>query len=146
MPILNYTTIIPVRESMGLVIGKLADAGARRITTLYDATRTPVGIEFSITTGKGDAYFRLPVDVDAVHKILLADPKIQKQAYMTREHAAKVAWRIIKDWTEAQLALIEASMVRLDEVMFPYQLAGNNGETIFQLWDGHRLALEEPKK
>jgi len=30
--------------------------------------------------------------------------------YRTREHAARVAWRICKDWIEAQLAIVDAEM------------------------------------
>jgi hypothetical protein len=35
-------------------------------------------------------------------------------------HARKVAWRIIKDWVAAQLALIEAEQATLAQVFLPY--------------------------
>ncbi|WP_189339127.1 hypothetical protein [Williamsia muralis] len=38
--------------------------------------------------------------------------------YQTPEHALRVAWRITKDWVEAQLAIIETQMVTPAQV-FP---------------------------
>lgn len=38
----------------------------------------------------------------------------------TREQASRVAWRVIKDWLEAQLAMIKAEMVTIDQVFLPY--------------------------
>ena len=38
----------------------------------------------------------------------------------TKEQATRVAWRIVKDWLAAQLAMIEAGLVDLEEVFLPY--------------------------
>ena len=43
----------------------------------------------------------------------------------------RVAWRILKDWVEAQLALIETGMVSVEQVFLPYCQSGN-GETLFE--------------
>ena len=57
-----------------------------------------------------------------------------------REQAYHTAWRIIKDWVEAQLALLETEMVDFEEVFMPYILSGR--ETLYQaLSEGRVKAL-----
>jgi hypothetical protein len=56
----------------------------------------------------------------------------------TREQAARIAWRIVKDWVEAQLAIIEAEMASRPEVFLPYAQT-NTGETIFQRFEKNGL-------
>ena len=58
----------------------------------------------------------------------------------TLEQAQRVAWRIVKDWLEAQLAIIETEMVTLDQVMLPY-MQGDNGQTVYELYRDQQLAL-----
>lgn len=53
--------------------------------------------------------------------------------WSTPEQAARVAWRIAKDWLEAQAALIDAEMALLDEVMLPYML-GDRGQTVYDIF------------
>lgn len=53
--------------------------------------------------------------------------RVEKR-YLTLEQANRVAWRIAHDWLRAQLAIIDAGMVTLPEVMFPYLIGG---------WDYH---------
>ena len=48
----------------------------------------------------------------------------------TREQAERVAWRILKDWVEAQMALIDIEMARFEEVFLPY-IQTNNGQTVY---------------
>ena len=60
--------------------------------------------------------------------------------YSTPEHAERVAWRIVKDWLEAQLAIIRTEMVTLDQVMLPY-MVGDEGHTVYELYRDRQLAL-----
>jgi hypothetical protein len=64
--------------------------------------------------------------------------------YSTPEHAERVAWRIVKDWLEAQLAIIKTEMVTLDQVMLPY-MRGDNGATIYEIYRDQQLAIEAPR-
>lgn len=50
----------------------------------------------------------------------------------TMEQASRVAWRIIKDWLAAQLALIKAEMVTLEQVFLPYA-QNADGATLFDV-------------
>ena len=145
--ILNYTTTIEVSKTLGEIVGKLASTGARSITTDYDpATRQPTAIEFAIATKAGDAFYRLPINSEAIWKTMVRDYNAGKKIprrLVTKEQAARVGWRIIKDWLEAQIALIETEMVSFDEVMLPYAIADQAGRTVYQLWGERLLALPE---
>ena len=143
-PLLNYTTTIDVSKTLGEIMGMLAGAGARSLQVDYEAG-SPVGIQFLIATKFGDRGFELPADVERVWKVLLRQNeqgRVQRR-FTTREQAARVAWRIIKDWLEAQLALIEAGMVDLPEVMLPYMLH-ESGKTVYQMMEAQQFKALPP--
>jgi hypothetical protein len=116
---------------------KLAKAGATRIATEYDNAGEPCGMSFTVRTRFGMAAFTLPVDWEAVSMVLY------KQGHAVEDaRARRVAWRIVKDWLEAQLALIETEMVTLDQVMLPYMHTAS-GETVYEMVTEQQLALEQ---
>lgn len=131
MPIMNYTTTISVEKSMGEVIGALTRRGVTRISTMFDDEGIPAGISFEMKTEYGPRGFELPVRVEGVLRAMERDKSVARSK-VNPEQAARVAWRIAKDWLAAQAALIDAELASLDEVMFPYMLA-NNGQTAFSL-------------
>jgi hypothetical protein len=141
--LLNYTTKIPAKESAGQVLGMLATAGADRITLINDrASREPTGVEFEIETVVGWQAFRLPVNARAIQVLLDATRKERRAGPTTDEQARAVGWRIVKDWTEAQLALIQTGMVKLEEVFLPYMIHGPTGMTMFEAFEHRQLALK----
>lgn len=138
MPLLNYTTSVPVSRTIGQVQALLVEAGARSISTNYDEVGTPTGVAFSIQTAFGVRSFMLPVTAGRVEAVLVRE-KVEPR-YRKPEHAERVAWRIVKDWLEAQLAIIRTEMVTLDQVMLPY-MSDDSGRTIYELYRDQQLAL-----
>jgi hypothetical protein len=138
--LLNYTTTVPVSRTIGQVQGLLVEAGARQVMTEYDAVGRARGIAFAVETGLGLRTFVLPVDAGRVEQVLKRD-KVPTR-YATPEHAERVAWRIVKDWVEAQLAIIRTEMVTLDQVMLPY-MRTVTGATMFELYLDSQLALPQ---
>ena len=59
-----------------------------------------------------------------------------------REQAERVAWRIVKDWVEAQMAILESEMVQMDEIFLPYMI-GSTGKTLFEAYKSNQLAIGE---
>ena len=60
-----------------------------------------------------------------------------------RQQAVRASWRILKDWVEAQMALLETGMVTMDEIFLPYMLFG--GQSLYQaLTAGEFKALNPP--
>lgn len=139
MPLLNYTTTVPVSRTMAQVTEILAKAGARQVLTEYSPSGVPTGIAFAVDTPNGLQNYHLPVDVAAISAVMKADRNISPR-YRTPEQAERVGWRITKDWLEAQLAIIATRMVTFDQVMLPYMSAGG-GRTVYDLYLSQQLAL-----
>ena len=58
----------------------------------------------------------------------------------TREQAERVAWRILKDWVEAQMALLDIEMVRFEEIFLPY-IETTSGQTIYERLESQQFLL-----
>jgi hypothetical protein len=151
--LVNYTSTVPVATSVSECQARLAAAGADHIGVSYD-DGLPVALTFRLFGPHGVRDFAIPVDVDAVQRLIarqLASGRIRgkslaRSTLLSREHAARVAWRLIKDWTAVQCALVEASLIPLDEVMLPHLLV--DGEltlaAAYRLREDTLLELQAP--
>ncbi len=140
MPILNYTTKVDAITTMGEIKIILRKHGARKILEEFAQDGTDDGrveaLSFTIMTPDGEKGFKLPANVSAVYTVL------QKQKVKCDwEQAERVAWRIIKDWVAAQMAILEAEMVTLEEIFFPYLLDAAGEKTLFQAYRDKQLLL-----
>lgn len=139
MPILNYTTTIAATKTVGEIQAMLGKAGATRI--MMDLEKgEPTALVFELAAKP----FRMPCRWEQVYKVIMRDDKIPARL-STHEQAKRIAWRIIKDWTEAQLALIQTGMVSAEEVFLPYQIVGSSGETVWDVYvrSDRMLPLQE---
>lgn len=143
MPLLNYRTRVAASQTIQEIQTKLAKAGARQVLTEFGPGGSPVGIAFAIDTPHGERHYHLPADVAAVAQVLKNDPQVNA-ATRKPEQVERIAWRIIKDWLEAQLAIVSTQMVAFDQVMLPYMSAGPNGQTVYDLYLDQQLALPSP--
>lgn len=135
MPLLNYTTKVDVYTTLGAIQGQLVKHGAKKIVQDYDDDGHIVALSFMIETPLGLRGVRLPANVDAVHKVLA-----RQKVKCDRDQAERVAWRIVKDWVEAQMAILESEMVQMDEIFLPYML-NSAGKTVYQVYSGNPLML-----
>lgn len=115
----NESTTIAVDKTVGEVIGLLTRRGVMSVSTEFDEGKL-VGLSFVMKTDYGPRMYKLPVHADGVRQVLRSNGA--PPARQTPEHAAKVAWRIAKEWLEIQIALVDAGLAKLDEVMLPYML------------------------
>lgn len=132
--ILNYTTLIAAEKTAGEIQALLVKAKATAVMSEYDGG-VLARLSFRITTIHGDHAFQLPANIDGVFNAMKRDHKVPVRS-KTREQAARVAWRIIKDWVEAQLAIIEADMATLPQVFLPYMQIGPD-ETVYSRFEKH---------
>lgn len=137
MPLLNYTTKVNVFTTIGEIQAMLVKHGAKRIVQDYDDCGRISALVFQIETPAGLRMIRLPANVDAVSKVLE-----RQKVKCDQEQAERVAWRIVKDWVEAQMAILESEMVWIDEIFLPY-MVNNNGQTLFQSYRQNQLLLED---
>lgn len=135
MPLLNYTTKISVHKTLGEIQEQLVKHGARKIIQDYDDEGHIRALVFSIETPFGLRSVRLPANVSAVYKVLQ-----EQKVKCDWAQAERVAWRIIKDWTEAQMAILESTMVQMDEIFLPYMIS-EGGQTFFEAYQNNQLAL-----
>ena len=143
MPLKNYTTTIDARKTASEISQMLAEHGAKAVMMDYDDDGEVSALSFKIGVNGNDVGFRLPVDDDAVLRILENDNDVDDYK-ATESQAKRVAWRIIKDWVDSQLALLETQMVEMEEIFLPYAV-GETGKTLydsmqernFQLPDGN---------
>lgn len=143
MPLLNYTTGIPADKSVAEIQKCLAMHGASSILADYDNEGQVVAISFRIVIDEQPILFRLPSDWRPVLKIIETNPKVPRRL-KNKEQALRVSWRIIKDWVEAQMAIVETRMVKVDQVFLPYAVA-RNGQTLYEAVKASNLLLPAPK-
>lgn len=119
MSILNYTTSITAEKTASEIQSKLAKAKAQAVLCEYGDDGVMSAMSFRIDTKHGMVSFRLPANTAGVLRALTKDKKVPSRL-KTRQQAANVAWRVLKDWVEAQLAIVEAEMAEITEVFLPY--------------------------
>lgn len=141
MSLLNYTTTIDADKTAGEISKMLAKSGVKGVLTEYNEDYGFVeAISFKIIVNERNIAFKLPCDWRPVLQILKNDKKVPKNK-CTREQAVRVSWRIVKDWVEAQLAIIQTQMVRTEEVFLPYMVMKNQKTLSENLQDNPAFLL-----
>lgn len=143
MAILNYTTKISVDQTVSEIHKILAKAGANAIMNEYSPDGLISAVRFRIFLDEQEIFYTLPANVNGVTNALKKD-----RVYRDIPHAQQVAWRIVKDWIEAQMAIVNAQMAVLPEVFLPYAQT-NNGQSVYQRLqtDGVKyLSITGPKE
>lgn len=146
MAIKNYTTDVPVNKTVSEIHLMLADHGAKRILFDYGADSKVTAISFTIETPTGEQAVRLPANVERVREVLRQqknNPRNRNRSQIddSRDQAERVAWRIVKDWLAAQLAILETEMVDVQQVFLPYFL-NRQGQTLYEVYSSGSLMLE----
>ena len=145
MPIKNYTTKIPSARTIAEIQQMLGEHGAQSIGTHYQDKKVSA-ITFEIRSGELVLRYLLPCRWQQIYALLNYDEKAKRvlremRLKLDEERCRAIGWRIVRDWLDAQLALIEAEMAEMEEVMLPYMLA-RDGRTAYEMLGGGRLLLE----
>lgn len=141
MAIKNYTTTINVNKTIGEIQELLSKHGATAIMTEY-SNGNVTGLSFKIMTSRGEVGIRLPSNTDRVLQVLKNQRKNNNQVKDTFDQANKVAWRIIIDWIDAQMAILETEMVEMEQIFLPYVM-NNKGQTLYEAFKKNRILLED---
>ncbi len=138
MAILNYTTSIDSEKTISEIQKCLVKHGATKIVTDYQ-DGSPSGVTFCLTINQNMVGFCLPANYEGVLLAMKKDPKVP-QRLCTKEQALKVSWRIVKDWVEAQMAIVEAKLADVAEVFLPYAIT-RTGTTLYKEIQGDGMRL-----
>jgi hypothetical protein len=130
IPLLNYTTKVSIEKTVGEIQKCLASHGAKAVLCEYDVKGNVIALSFKVQVGHQDIAFRLPSDWRPVLKLLERDRKVPR-TFRTQEQALRVSWRIVKDWVEAQMAIVETTMVQLEQVFLSYVITPD-GRTLYE--------------
>lgn len=139
----NYTTEVPAERSILEIEKLLTLFGAVAIIKEYDADGRVHSLTFKLQT---DA-FKLPANVEGVKKVLYEGvryPHSSDGAKRRNEKSCRVAWRILKDWTHAQLSLIASGQAQPQEIFLPYMYDGK--KTLYQTYVEGKLLPQKAEK
>ena len=129
MPILNYTTKISPEKTVSEIQARLVKNGARQVNYDYNTSGILVALTFRIDFENKPIYFSLTPNIEGVLAAMKSSnaPK----ALCNQEQASRVAWRIEKDWLEAQLAKIESGLATPIQLLLPYAVT-KDGSTFYE--------------
>jgi hypothetical protein len=143
MPIANYSTTVDALKTVGEIQGILVTHGARSILMNYGKDGSIESLSFIVETPYGDMPIRLPIDARAVLKVL--EEQRVPPRYANYQQAVRIAWRIVKDWVRAQMAILETEMVKMEQIFLPYMITKNN-QTLYEAMIDRGFYLTEGKK
>ena len=128
MPIKNYTTKVPADRSIQEIQNALVKNGAVGVLYEYEkGTGRISALKFGLVIKDRPVSFSLPVNWRKFQAVL----KMQEvNRWNDEDYCYRVAWRDIRDWVLAQMALYETEMVELPQVFLPFA-TDDKGNTIY---------------
>jgi hypothetical protein len=139
----NYTSEVPVTQTIHRIEQVLIRCGVSGIMKEY--APMPAGevsaITFQIDTPTGKMTIRLPADKNKALEALWLDyadgdklteegdaivwnPRKKKRKSDFAQQAERTAWKIVQDWVEVQMSMIQLKQADTVQVFLPY------------IWDG----------
>ena len=143
----TYTTKIEASKTIAEIQEDLVRHGAKQVMANYTDNGIIEALSFVIITPEGKAIaIRLPCDPNPVFEVLKQQNRERKvpNNLVNKDQALRVAWRIVKYWVEAQMALLETQMVKMEQIFLPYAIV-KGGRTLFESMRTGRFALLEAK-
>ncbi len=128
MAILNYTTKIAPEQTIAEIQKMLTKHGVAAMMTEYDGAHV-AAVSFKMNIDGKPMAFKLPCNWRSVVEIFKKQRVRARITPEVEQQAIRTAWRIIKDWVEAQLALVEVNMVTVPQVFLPYAIM-RDGRTL----------------
>jgi hypothetical protein len=93
------------------------------------------GLAFQMVLGEQKISFKLPLNWRAAQKVMNNEGNPRA---LDDDYAYRVAWRILRDWVDVQMALVEIEMAQMQQIFLPYVIT-NTGKTLYE------NVLENPK-
>jgi hypothetical protein len=150
MAIKNYTSDKPLEKIFAELQQALAAHGAKQIAYDYGDDGKVHGVEFAVTVHDRRIRVKLPARVEQAQAVLERQYKsgVIKSHIGTKvysyEQGYRVAWRNILDWVQAQMALLEIGMAKMEEIFLPYML-DRKGRTFFERMEQRGFLLDSGK-
>jgi len=140
MGILCYTTKVAASKTVAEIESILVKHKAQSIMKNYKDEKI-VSLSFLVNTGCRQIPIKLPAKIEECYKVLKKERKSNKAVKDTMDQAEMVAWRILKNWIDAQMALLDIEMVQFEEVFMPY-IVDTTGKTLFEKLEKKHFLIE----
>lgn len=137
----NYTSSVAVSITIGRIESTLIRCGVKGITKEYDGKGGVIAIMFHLPGDRNDLAIRLPADEQKAQDAFWKDYcdshpdewKRKKTRGTFKDQAARTAWKLIQDWVEVQMSLIQMQQAEYIQVFMPY------------IWDGKQTLFDRVK-
>lgn len=139
MPLKNYNSSSPMNNIFAAIQKTLISHKARQVMFDYDQNGRTTGIAFVVETKAGPIQVRMPAQFDRV-KAIFDEQGLRYKP----EQPYRTAWATLRDWIDAQMALHDWGMVRMEQVFLPY-MVNRNGKTFFETIESNGFLLEAGK-
>jgi hypothetical protein len=142
MPIKNYTTVVPANRSITEIQDALVKHGATGVLYKYEqGTGRIDALQFLLPINNQDVAFSLPVNWRKFQRVLQLQ---EVRRWDEEEYVYRVAWRNIRDWVMAQLALYETEIVDMPQVFLPFATDAQ-GQTLYEKMVDGKFLLGDGK-
>lgn len=156
----NYTSNVPPGKTIARIEKVLISCGVKSIEKEYDADATITAIRFRLQLAERELAVRLPADKHAAQSAMwlnyAGDEKLstdgtemlwpshkKKTKKDFEQQAERTAWKIVQDWVEVQMSMIQLKQADPVEVFMAYVWDGR--ETFYQRLKstGYRALISE---
>lgn len=138
----NYTSDVPVHTTIGRIEHVLLRCGIRGIAKEYGVDQSVTAVTFKAEVDGKSVAIRLPARESAVTDMLWKeyagddydnekDTIVAHRANIKRkrrrdfaDQGARTAWKIVQDWVEVQMSMVQTGQAELIEIFLPYVFDG----------------------
>lgn len=136
----NYSTDIPAARSVAEIEEMLVQNGATDTWKSYTG-KALTCLNFMVMTEFGKVPFKIVVDATVVRALLIEQKSkgVLRGHIMTQarvediENARNVGWRIMRDLIEAQMAVVQMGLRKLEQVFLADIFNDASGKTFFEV-------------
>jgi hypothetical protein len=152
MAIKNYASEQPLEKIFAELQQTLAAHGAKQISYDYGDDGKVHGVDFAVLVHDRRIRVKLPARIEQAQAVLkrqwdegtISHKRGRENTY-GYDQAYRVAWRNILDWVQAQMALLEIGMAKMEEVFLPY-MQDREGVTLFERMEQRGFLLDSGKE
>jgi hypothetical protein len=151
MTIKNYTSDKPIERIFAELQQMLGMHGAKHISFEYGDDGKIQSVAFTIKVHDRFIPIKLPARVEKAQAVMkkqweegMISHKRGRESTYGYEQAYRVAWRNILDWVQAQMALLEIGIAKMEEVFLPY-MQDRDGVTFFERMEQRGFLLDSGK-
>ncbi len=141
----NYTSTVPVSRSVQHIEDCLIRHGAKSIIKEMDDNKKISCLCFMLPYKGKEIPFKLPANVAQCEKVFRAE--VRRPTSGTYERIAKQAemtsWKLMSDWVDIQMSLVELKQVELMQVFLAYVYDPATRLTVFDRVNNNGFLLTE---